>query len=714
MSIAGVWRDVTADDDVLADTPIVIRRGQDGETPALRPSTITLRLDNGDDRFRLTNPMSPLYGLVGRNTPIRVSVDGAIRGYGKIASIVTDQTNDFRPYPRRGKAWADVTASGSLQQVVQWTQPPRSALYRAMAYSGVTPAECWPMEDPSGSQEAASACGGSPMTPVTTARYTLPDGSVLTPGGAPRFADGAGIAGAAPLVSFQGGGTLSAPVRTATFNGYAIDWVMQFQAGSDDGGTSTGNVLAWAENGTYVYFYVNVVKNFVTVLHADPAARSTFTSSGSATAAFDVYDGAPHHFRYQVRQSGGNYLAQLYIDSALYATADNFATPGLMAGTVGQPTAVEWNPIEDNGDFMPIAAGHLIIWKSGQIGGQPPVFYALNGYATERTAYRFDRVCDEQDIIHYTSGGFLSSTPMGPQRPDTFPDLLTECMITEDALIYDLRDQDGFRFLCRADRYDQTPYVELTPDDLESLPREALDDRARNVVTADQRQGGDSTARDDTGPLGTQDPPNGVGEYLQKVPVNVDKPTDQLPQVANWWLRKGTVELPRYPQVTINLDKLPAYKRIQVENLDVGNVLLLSGFRENTLRLQVIGYTETLRNAEARKITFTTVPDQQYDVGKWDATDSRWDSKTSTIAAASRTAASWTITTTNAGDVWSTTTPYDLIASGERVTVTAMSAVSGTGPYVQTATVKRSMNGVAKDQTAGTPVHAWTPGEWAL
>lgn len=716
---SGAWHDIVTDDKVFTGKPITIRRGLGDESGGWpRPQQITAQLDNADDQFRTSNPQSPLYGLAGRNTPMRVSVGGTVRGVVEASSWTADQTPDFRQTPRRGKAWVDVTGGGLLQRVGQWTQPLRSALYRYVDKSGFTPAEWWPMEDVDGSSSAVSAAGGPAMTPVTVVRYTLPGGSPLQPGGTPDFASGAGISGSDKLPSFTGGGTLAAPIRTTTFDGYCIDWVMQFKSGTDEGGTTSADVLSWRESGTYVHFTVNVVKDHVTVFHANAADDATLTATGSVDAPVDMYDGAPHHFRYQVHQDGLNYSAGLYIDggATMTAAADNFGLD--MVGTVGVPTSIEWNPGEQSGDYMPVAAGHLIVWPSGQPNEQPDEFFALNGRTGERAAYRFGRLLDEElgSGNYYVSAGFDDSMPMGPQRPASLPDLIKECITTEDAIVYDDgTDPRRIFFLCRVDRYNQTPKLDLTPTDLPALPKEVNDDKgAGNVVTASQRDGGDYTVRDDTGPLGTQPPPDGVGEEKRTVAVNLDD-TSLLPQVANWGLKRGTVDLPRFPQVTIDLnarpDLIPA-----VEAVEVGNVITIGEFRENTIRLMVLGWIETI-GTHTRTIVFTCVPDQQFVTGVWDSTSSRWDSATHFLkTGVNSSATSVTFRSLSSKITWSTTgTPYDVFISGERVTVTSMGAASlVSGGYDQVATITRHVNGVTKSLSANEPIHAATPGRWAL
>lgn len=68
---SGAWNTVT--DDLRATTsPVTITRGLSSEgATAAEPTSCTCDLDSRDDRYAPRNPMSPLYGLIGRNTPFR-------------------------------------------------------------------------------------------------------------------------------------------------------------------------------------------------------------------------------------------------------------------------------------------------------------------------------------------------------------------------------------------------------------------------------------------------------------------------------------------------------------------------------------------------------------------------------------------------------------------------------------------------------------------
>lgn len=69
----GVWNDITSY--VYMRDKINITRGIPNEGNTADPSACTLTLDNRDGRFTPRNAASPLYGKIGRNTPLRVRVD---------------------------------------------------------------------------------------------------------------------------------------------------------------------------------------------------------------------------------------------------------------------------------------------------------------------------------------------------------------------------------------------------------------------------------------------------------------------------------------------------------------------------------------------------------------------------------------------------------------------------------------------------------------
>jgi len=72
----GAWQDITSY--VYQRDRIRITRGRSNEGTSADPSSCALTLDNRDGRFSPRNPTSPLYGLIGKNTLLRVLAPGGI------------------------------------------------------------------------------------------------------------------------------------------------------------------------------------------------------------------------------------------------------------------------------------------------------------------------------------------------------------------------------------------------------------------------------------------------------------------------------------------------------------------------------------------------------------------------------------------------------------------------------------------------------------
>ncbi|MFD8685376.1 hypothetical protein [Streptomyces sp. NPDC059651] len=75
LQIGGTWTDVTTD--VLAKPGIKHRRGRPDEGARVDPSACELTLRSPNGLYSNRNPNSPYYGLLGRNTPLRVSMAGS-------------------------------------------------------------------------------------------------------------------------------------------------------------------------------------------------------------------------------------------------------------------------------------------------------------------------------------------------------------------------------------------------------------------------------------------------------------------------------------------------------------------------------------------------------------------------------------------------------------------------------------------------------------
>lgn len=684
------WHDAVAAEEVLAmQGPIVIKRGNSDETDGFRACSITAVLDNSSDKYRTSNPESPLYGKAGLNTPIRVSVGGTVRAVAEASSWTTEQTLDFRVSPPRGMSMSAVEAGGLLQRLGQWTEPLRSPMYRKII-SLSTLAAYWPGEDGSEATAMSSAYTGATSAQVSDVTFAGSDG----PGGSSK------------LPTFGPDGDLSGVIPAGiSTSGWQWQWVTNL-AGAD--GTEREAMATLTSNGYWWVFKASSTSYRISV--RDASGSEIYTQS-STTGGADP--GENIVFRIRATLSAGTWTVETgwYEENAPFL----LGFTGTFSGTAGAP--VRWhafaNTVNENG-----YVGHVLFTSDASESLQTPeMLSSINGWASETVGDRFSRIMDELGLSYTVVGDASLSTPMGPQSDAALPEQLREIVATDDAMLFDSADDIALTLLLRGGRYNKDPALELIPTDFADLPAELTDDLGvHNVVVVSQRGGSDVTARDDSGPMGTQPPPDGVGEYKQEINVNVDETTAQyrLPQEANWWLRRGTVNLPRFPEVTIDLGASP-HLITDVEAVDVGSVITITGLREYTIRLYVLGWTETI-GTHTRSVTFTCAPDQQFQVGEYDATTDRYDLRTCTMsssAAAGVTSLSLAITD---DERWSTTsTPYDLLISGELVTVTSMGARGGSaGAYTQTATVTRAVNGISKTLAAGDAVHVATPGRWAL
>lgn len=72
LDIAGAWADIT--EYVYQRDGLTIARGRRDEGSEVNPTTLTLTLDNRDGRFSPRNPTGAYYGLIGRNSQIRIAL----------------------------------------------------------------------------------------------------------------------------------------------------------------------------------------------------------------------------------------------------------------------------------------------------------------------------------------------------------------------------------------------------------------------------------------------------------------------------------------------------------------------------------------------------------------------------------------------------------------------------------------------------------------
>lgn len=646
----GAWRSV--DSDVFVAEQIKVTRGQGDEGAALRPAKVTLTFDNRTDDYRPTNPMSPLYGKAGRNTPLQVEVDATTVTTVEATSWTPDQTVGADRATGKGRFTVDLEAYGLLGRISQWSDPLRSPFTRFnLAAYASTLTGYFPLEDPRDTTKVYAPIAGSKQLRLTGMDFESRR----------RFA------GSDPLMDIgPSSDNLTLGFNTSgvsTTAGFQISWTMRLEELTADLGeilnfTTTNNNLfsLGIQNGT----------DFL-LLGNDASGTAILTSAGAVN--FGDLDWTKWHmFRIKQTESAGTVTVEF---SWIAEGSDTFSGfTKTFSGAVGAlahcgVNGGVWMNGATFGHVMGVTTGADDLESSTRVD-------AFNGYQGEPVGTRFLRIMDELDLDATLLGTESDTWLMGPQRSDTLLNLLQEMARTDDTLIFDSRDAIALTMRTRVDRYSQTAALALTFGvDIAPPFNEILDDLdTHNRVVMSQRDGGDYETALTTGAMSTQAPPDGVGEYKQQIGVDVADETIDLPQLGGWYLNRGTLARSRYNSVTVNLAANPELAAA-CNALEIGDLITVDGYEPDTVPLIVIGLVDTIRSHN-RTITFTTRPAEPFQPGVYDT--ARYGSS-STVTGASYAPSRNTIVfrTANLGDLWSTSeTPYDCICSGERFTVTTM------------------------------------------
>lgn len=691
----GDWQILNAGE-IYGPEKITVTQGF-AEEGTFRPSKIQYTIQDDHDNYRPTNPEATWYGVAGRNMPSSFAADATLRAVGEASAFLPGRTRDFRyagGVALAGRRWVDFEAQGILRRLGKWTEPLRSAMYRWLQqYSNLI--GLWSLEDSRDADQLSNGLAGGEPGELS--------GSVT-------LGEDGGPGGAGTVAKLGTGGRLYGRFAYASSSiGWQISLACKLAATPASGTylplltwkTSNGYVWSWSVNN--IAYRMKVDQGDTTLLD-----ETVLWGTGAEPTGWVM-------FRHKVSISGSTvtveqgWYPEANPSGLLYGTTDTFS------GSLGRLT--EWY-VEQNAHNLDALYTMVFAVKNTTDNLQlSSALGAFNGNVGEKAGARFKRLCDELGVSRTLTGTESLTMPMGPQKPDTFLNLLREIADTEDAMIMDRRTNVGLVMRTRDDRYAQTPALELTfPDDVAEPFDEALDDdQIWNRVTVSQRDGGDATATAETGPLSVQLPPDGVGEYKRKVDVNVYRESSLEP-LAGWYLSKGTQEGARYPSVTVDLDAHPELAAATLA-VEVGDLITIDGYEAGTVRLIVIGIVDQLSDAGHRyKVTFTCVRGDVWQAGTYDDAGSRWDSASTTLAGTeTTTSTTWELSTVSQLDVWSTVDePYDCEAGGEVVTVTNMTAATGTGPFLQTATVTRSVNGVVKSHAAGEQFRLANPVRYAL
>jgi hypothetical protein len=673
------WTDVSSR--VRYVDRIVITRGRRNEQTQASAATCRLTFLNLDGMFSPRNVYGPYWGMLRRNTPLRVEVNPGTGWHTRFTGFVpewsptTDISGKFRVVP--------VAAQGVLRRLEQGDTPLKSALYRAVLTTA--PEAYWPLEDGSGSTVAGSAVGGPAMTTAGTVTFAA-------------YTDLAGAAQTPDIDSGSLFGTITGVSATSWHAEFAIK--MPFINGAV-ARVYTSSTAA----GAWRIFLPTDASGSVQVYVTDFDGGSVLFALLGTTAGA-AFENAWHHVGVTAEQSGANIVGKLYVDGVLQATSSG-------AGTLGAPYQFWANHLV----LAVTSMAHIAVGSSATISTAAS---ALAGYDGELAAARFDRLGTEEDVPHDVA---LATTTeaMGPQGVDTFLNLERAAELADEGLIVE-RFDGRLGLDPRALRYnrDATLTLNYSAGHVGDVPDITDDDLlTRNDVTITRDGGSSGRAVETTGPMGT-DGSVGVGRYDEAQTVNLND-DDQPLQHASWREHIGTVDEQRFPQVKINLRRNPDLIQ-QWLATDVGHRYVITNLPTLDLPPQPVdqlleGYTEAI-DPLMWEAWLNGSPSSGYEVYQVeDGSDnrSRIIPGTSTLDLTYlSTDTSLSVTSSSVAWIDSATYPADfpfaIVIAGEVMTCTA---ITGTG-LTQTFTVTRALYGTAKTLPAGSVVQLYRPAAIAL
>jgi hypothetical protein len=366
---SGVWNDITSS--VYTRDGVSIVRGRSDEAGGPEPGTMRLTLNNRDGRFSPRNPRSPLYQLIGRNTPIRASVDGDVRFVGEVSEWPPEwdvSGNDV---------YVPVEASGILRRLGSGAKPLESPLMRHYLGFGDALVAYVPLEDGADTVRM----GANVVDGASAIRYDI------TGSRAPGWARDDTCPGSAPLPEWTPieyfGWSVGASVLPHTGDRWEVH--VTFRAPS---GTASVVLCEWRTEGSVTDWELRIDSSGdLEVFGTDGAdTPSTVTVSGSSLGAVD--DGVWRTCAITGVDDPG-FGMQIFIRIPGQVAA--FGNPSGV--TIGRVTAIRPRPMWQSappGDAEPVGLGHMAVSSRAHMPLGP-----ADGHAGEGAPDRFLRLCRE-------------------------------------------------------------------------------------------------------------------------------------------------------------------------------------------------------------------------------------------------------------------------------------------------------------------------------
>jgi hypothetical protein len=589
-------------------------------------------------------------------------------GGAQISNRRTRFVGEYSDWPSRWSAGGHLIrvegeGAGILRRLNQGTKPFASTLARRIP-SASTLIAYWPMEDDAQAVQAYSPIPG--VMPMKLSHFDM--------------ASDDSLGGSSPLPVVQVGASLSATVPPpASGTG---PWHFELVHYIPAAPAATTTLYEIVSSGTGNRYRVRVATNSVQlqVVDADDNQLLLLSSTDGSNPSFFANW---NRMRVFARQNG----ASVDVDLGWLNTASptGHFLSGSFTGTVGRVTAIR-SSFGTGLDGM--ALGHVAVLQATDSN----IFSgADDGYAGEFAGDRLLRLSGEESLPIVVGGSTLDTALMGPQRPATLLEQLTQCEQADGGILAEDRERLGLRYRSRSSQYGQSPALTLSygqrglavlepaPDDMD----------VRNDVTVQRIGGSAGRAELATGALSVQDPPAGIGRYDDSVDLNLYA-DDQAEPMAYWLMHLGTWDEARYPKITILLHRAPELIPA-VLDLSEGDMIRITDLPEwlppGPVDLLVQGYTERI-GTRTWEIDLVCAPAAPWRVAVRDTPALARRETSGCVLAEDLTATETDVDLlTTLGLPWTSDPadmPFDLQAGGETFTVTAPGLVAVTNPFFET------------------------------
>lgn len=584
-----------------------------------------------------------------------------------------------------------IEANGSLRRIIANKVQTRS-YYRSWVNTHTlnpTPKYYWALEEGSGAGTGQPDIGqGGAILELADPRFPVPNnGNVF---GAAKFNDWIPNGAAVPnLWQFR----FPCDMRGSSSAAWEMTCLLTFPTNE-----STCVIVIYTEVG---YYYISIYNTFPDWTEGNVVVLDPTGNFYSGLAAIgNLRDVGPVWLTFRSSFSGSvisNYVTIAPInDSATTASVLGMGTISRSAQLYPREMTIASsnNTVSPQTNIQNYLGVKDVSVSEASLGstGMSLSYAATKGAPGETTNTRFERMLDEQGINNSSSSD--GALAMGRQYVQGLEDHLLEILASSaHSAVLESRSANELTLLGRGTHRGTIDYTEIVPD----LEPTEDDKNTANIVRLNNSHSGQATLTKPTGDMSIAH----IGPFEGKLETN-NQTFAHAVSLAGKLLALGTWAGPRFTEITVSAvsrpDRFSFYRTIEVG--DFFTLDLTDAGYHDLLIVKVTSIQEAA-SQEDHRFTFTVKPGE-LDYRLWTVGTNRVDIADSTVAVASSGS---TIDVNVPTAKWSTTAvPYDLMISGEQVTVTAVSNLTST---TQRLTSTRAVNGVTKTAPVGAEVHLY-------